>query len=94
MSSSDTKVTDPEGYNVPAVENWIENNIEGLTPPFKWTRLEGGHSNLTYRLDDRNGKKAVIRRPPQGKLLPKAHDMSREWSVISALNLTSVPMEF
>ncbi len=92
MSNSDTKVTDPEGYNVPAVENWIENNIEGLTPPFKWTRLEGGHSNLTYRLDDRNGKKVVIRRPPQGKLLPKAHDMSREWSVISALNLTSVPV--
>jgi aminoglycoside phosphotransferase (APT) family kinase protein len=82
----------PEGYNVATVENWIAANIEALTPPFKWTRLLGGHSNLTYRLDDQNGQTAVIRRPPQGELLPKAHDMSREWSLISALGPTSVPV--
>lgn len=82
----------PEGYNVANVESWVSNNIEGLTPPFKWTRLEGGHSNLTYQLDDSNGKQAVIRRPPQGVLLPKAHDMSREWALISALGPTPVPV--
>ena len=83
---------DPEGYDVSAVENWIGENIADLQPPFKWTRLEGGHSNLTYRLDDANGKQAVIRRPPQGVLLPKAHDMSREWALISALGPTHVPV--
>lgn len=57
-----------------------------------WTRLEGGHSNLTYRIEDKSGKKAVIRRPPQGVLLPKAHDMSREWALISALGSTPVPV--
>ena len=82
----------PEGYTVDAVEAWIADNIPGLSPPFKWTRLEGGHSNLTYKLDDSNGKEAVIRRPPQGQLLPKAHDMSREWSLISALGPTAVPV--
>ena len=82
----------PEGYRVAAVEGWIGNNIDGLTPPFQWTRLEGGHSNLTYRLDDAQGRLAVIRRPPQGQLLPKAHDMSREWSLISALGPTPVPV--
>ncbi len=81
-----------EGYDIPAVETWIKENIAALTPPFKWTRLEGGHSNLTYRLDDANGKQAVIRRPPQGELLPKAHDMSREWSLISCLGSTDVPV--
>ena len=84
--------TGPEGYQVEAVETWIRDHIEGLTPPFQWTRLEGGHSNLTYRLDDAEGRPAVIRRPPQGELLPKAHDMSREWSLISALGPTSVPV--
>lgn len=83
---------DPEGYDVTAVENWIRENVTDLQPPFKWTRLEGGHSNLTYRLDDPNGKQAVIRRPPQGVLLPKAHDMSREWALISALGPTPVPV--
>lgn len=82
----------PEGYDVPAVEAWIAEHIEGLSPPLQWTRLLGGHSNLTYRLDDSNGRLAVIRRPPQGVLLPKAHDMSREWALISALGPTAVPV--
>ncbi len=91
MSSHDESLG-PEGYDVPAVEAWISANVDDLTPPFKWTRLEGGHSNLTYRLDDAQGRPAVIRRPPQGVLLPKAHDMSREWSLISALGDTPVPV--
>jgi len=82
----------PEGYRVEAVEAWIRENVDGLTPPFRWTRLEGGHSNLTYRLDDVAGRLAVVRRPPQGQLLPKAHDMSREWALISALGPTPVPV--
>lgn len=82
----------PEGYQVAAVEAWIEEHIDSLTPPLKWTRLEGGHSNLTYQIEDVAGRQAVIRRPPQGVLLPKAHDMSREWSLISALGPTPVPV--
>ncbi len=80
------------GYDVPAVEAWIAENTEGLTPPFTWERLEGGHSNLTYKLTDASGTTAVVRRPPQGELLPKAHDMGREFNVINALNSTSVPV--
>ena len=82
----------PEGYNVAAVEKWISENTDKIKPPFKWFRLEGGHSNLTYRIEDANGKQAVIRRPPQGVLLPKAHDMGREWALISSLGPTSVPV--
>lgn len=91
MSSYDES-QGPEGYDQAAVEAWIAANVESLEPPLRWTRLEGGHSNLTYRIDDASGRRAVIRRPPQGKLLPKAHDMSREWSVISALGPTPVPV--
>ena len=64
----------PEGYQVDAVEAWIKDNVSDLTPPFEWIRLEGGHSNLTYKLVDAQGREAVIRRPPLGQLLPKAHD--------------------
>ncbi len=88
----DPQETEPEGYNVAAVEAWIADNVVGLTPPFKWTRLQGGHSNLTYRIDDPQGRAAVVRRPPQGELLPKAHDMSREWALISGLGPTPVPV--
>jgi aminoglycoside phosphotransferase (APT) family kinase protein len=91
MSTHDESLG-PEGYQVEPVEAWVDEHIESLTPPFQWTRLEGGHSNLTYRLDDSQGRSAVIRRPPQGQLLPKAHDMSREWALISALGPTPVPV--
>jgi aminoglycoside phosphotransferase (APT) family kinase protein len=77
------------GYDVDAVEAWIRANIPALSPPFAWSKLEGGHSNLTYQLTDATGRKTVIRRPPLGELLPKAHDMAREWAVISALSKTT-----
>jgi len=82
----------PEGYDVQAVESWIRDHVDSLEPPFEWIRLEGGHSNLTFKLIDSQGREAVIRRPPQGQLLPKAHDMSREWALISALGPTPVPV--
>ena len=80
------------GYHILAVEAWINQHVPGLQPPLAWTRLEGGHSNLTYRVQDRHGRQAVIRRPPMGELLPKAHDMAREWALISALARTPVPV--
>ncbi|MEM7217680.1 MAG: phosphotransferase family protein [Pseudomonadota bacterium] len=91
MSAHDESLG-PEGYQVAEVEAWIAANVPALQPPLSWLRLEGGHSNLTYRLTDSVGTEAVIRRPPQGELLPKAHDMSREWALISALGPTPVPV--
>lgn len=81
------------GYDVAAVEAWVSEHVDRLVAPFKWTKLEGGHSNLTYQIDSADGAaSAVIRRPPMGTLLPKAHDMGREWSCISALWPTPVPV--
>lgn len=95
--SSKTPVAVPRGtpipgYDVNAVEAWLGARDCGLEPPFTWYKLEGGHSNLTYKIEDVRGRVAVIRRPPMGELLPKAHDMSREWAVISALGKTAVPV--
>ena len=46
MSTHDESLG-PEGYQVEPVETWVDEHIGRLTPPFQWTRLEGGHSNLT-----------------------------------------------
>jgi aminoglycoside phosphotransferase (APT) family kinase protein len=92
MTSDAHTATAIPGYDVPAVEAWIAAHNTALTPPLEWTRLEGGHSNLTYQLRDALGRMAVIRRPPLGELLPKAHDMAREWALISALGPTPVPV--
>src|SRR5699024_5119335 len=44
-----------------------------------------GHSNLTYLL--RIGEwEAVLRRPPHGPVAPKAHDMQREYTILTNLH--------
>ena len=53
--------------------------------------IAGGKSNLTYRVDSPAGS-AVLRRPPLGHVLPTAHDMVREHTVMSALAGTDVPV--
>lgn len=91
--STTAKITDAlPGYDIQKVEAWIARHVSALSPPFRWTKLEGGHSNLTYLIEDGAGQRAVIRRPPLGELLPKAHDMGREWALISALEPTAVPV--
>jgi aminoglycoside phosphotransferase (APT) family kinase protein len=79
------------GFDVATVEAWLA-RVTDIVMPLSWTRLSGGHSNLTYRLRDGNGREMVIRRPPLGQLLPKAHDMWREYRVIEALWPTAVPV--
>jgi len=53
--------------------------------------IAGGRSNLTYRLDLGTAH-LVLRRPPLGHVLPTAHDMAREYRVLSALNGTDIPV--
>ena len=79
-------------FSVKETERWVAGNIPSLTPPLQWTALAGGHSNLTYLVTDSNGARAVLRRPPMGKLMPKAHDVGREWKIIAALAPTPVPV--
>jgi aminoglycoside phosphotransferase (APT) family kinase protein len=79
------------GFDVATIEPWLIDTA-GLTGPITWERLPGGHSNLTYLLVDATGRELVIRRPPQGELLPKAHDMWREYRIIDGLWPTAVPV--
>jgi aminoglycoside phosphotransferase (APT) family kinase protein len=79
------------GFDVPTIERWLP-TVTDVTGPFRWERLPGGHSNLTYVVADASGRELVIRRPPQGQLLPKAHDMWREYRIIDGLWRTPVPV--
>jgi aminoglycoside phosphotransferase (APT) family kinase protein len=48
-------------------------------------QFPGGHSNLTYLLR-MGGHEFVLRRPPFGPVAPTAHDMPREYRLLSAIN--------
>jgi aminoglycoside phosphotransferase (APT) family kinase protein len=52
--------------------------------PITVERLSAGHSNLTFVVR-RDGREWILRRPPQGPLLPTAHDVIREYRVLDLL---------
>ncbi|MEV0606039.1 phosphotransferase family protein [Polymorphospora rubra] len=53
--------------------------------------LVGGRSNLTYAVTDGTSR-WVLRRPPLGHVLATAHDMTREYRVLSALGPLGFPV--
>jgi aminoglycoside phosphotransferase (APT) family kinase protein len=54
-------------------------------------QFKGGQSNPTYKLASPSGS-YVLRRKPQGSLLPSAHAVDREFRVLAALHGTGVPV--
>ena len=50
-------------------------------------RHQAGHSNETFFIT-RGDERYVLRRPPAGAFLPSAHDVGREFTVLSGLNGT------
>ena len=81
-----------DGIDEERVVPWLEANVAGFTAPVEIVLIAGGHSNLTYKVTDARGAEFVLRRPPLGHVLATAHDMGREFRVISALGTTAVPV--
>ncbi len=91
---------------VPGIEDasrlgrWLaENGVPGdQGRPPRATLIAGGRSNLTYLLDvglppgSAEVTLLVLRRPPLGHVLPTAHDMAREYRLLSALYGTEIPV--
>ena len=83
--------------SIPGIDNesvtaWLNTHVDGLEGPYDFSLIEGGRSNLTYMVTDRNGRRFVLRRPPLGHVLATAHDMGREHKIISAVGTTDVPV--
>jgi len=71
----------------------MQDNIAGFnaSSALQATLLAGGRSNISYKLTDASGSSWVLRRPPLGHIMPSAHDMGREFRVLSGLNSVSFP---
>ncbi|HTZ10613.1 MAG TPA: phosphotransferase family protein [Acidimicrobiales bacterium] len=92
MTTSDLVDEGVEGIDAARVGAWMEAHVPGATAPMAFTLIAGGRSNLTYRVTDAAGHAYALRRPPLSHVLPTAHDMTREYRVISALGPTPVPV--
>jgi aminoglycoside phosphotransferase (APT) family kinase protein len=82
----------PLGIDVPDVSAWLVEHVPHLEPPLEFDRIGEGQSNLTYRVVDAARRIVVLRRPPTGDILPSAHDMVREYRILSGLSLAQMPV--
>src|SRR5260370_41002317 len=75
-----------------ALRRYLAEKIPGADIALLVERIRGGHSNETFYVT-RGEEQWVLLRAPRGPLLPTAHDVGREYRVISALAAhTSVPV--
>lgn len=82
----------PPGLDLDLLRPYLEQELPGgVRGPLRAELIEGGRSNLTYLLTD-GSRQWVLRRPPLGHVLATAHDMGREYRVMSALGATDVPV--
>ncbi|HEX3590601.1 MAG TPA: phosphotransferase family protein [Pseudonocardiaceae bacterium] len=80
------------GLDLARLTDYLATATPGLVAgPLSAQVVAGGRSNLTYYLTD-GTTKWVLRRPPLGHVLRTAHDMTREFRILSALAGTSVPV--
>ncbi len=79
-----TAVRPGEELDLARLEPFLLSRFPGSSGPLAAEQFPSGHSNLTYlvRLGERE---MVLRRPPFGSKVKSAHDMGREYRVLSKL---------
>src|SRR3989442_640095 len=74
-----------EEIDAAAVGAYVAGRLPGASGTPEIWQFPGGHANLTYLLHYPGGPNYVLRRPPPGDLPASAHDMGREYRVLSVL---------
>ncbi len=78
------EVREEERFDAERLRPFLAAALPGAPGPIEVLQFRKGHSNLTYlvRIGDRE---AVLRRAPFGVQVKSAHDMRREFTILSAL---------
>ncbi len=83
-------IREGEQLAVEKLEPWLRQHFPQEKGPLVLEQFPSGHSNLTYfvQLGD---LELVLRRPPFGSQVKSAHDMGREYRVLSKLYVAYPP---
>ena len=74
-----------ERFDEKKLADYLHGRLPGTENPLTTRQFGGGAANLTYLLDY-GTHEYVLRRPPLGPVAESAHDMSREYEVLSVLH--------
>jgi aminoglycoside phosphotransferase (APT) family kinase protein len=85
-------VSEIPGLDLDAFHRWYDGQRPGeIAGELSGQLIAGGKSNLTYEVTD-GASWWIVRRPPLGHVQATAHDMGREFTAMSALAETDVPV--
>jgi len=92
MTTGERRGEGPPGLDLIRLHAFLQDACPGLVDGhLSASLIAGGKSNLTYAVTDGTAR-WIVRRPPLGHVLATAHDMAREYRVMSALQGTGVPV--
>ena len=74
-----------EELDLARLEPYLRDHFPDAHGPLTVKQFPSGHSNLTYFVS-LGGQEMVLRRPPFGSKVKTAHDMGREYRVLSKLH--------
>ena len=84
MIDSATEIRKGEELDLDNLSSFVRTKLDGFSGDLSVRQFPGGYSNLTYLLTS-GEKEYVLRRPPFGAKIKTAHDMGREYKVLSLL---------
>ena len=85
-----TQTEVPPGITYETLVPWFSEHVE-LVKSLSAKVVGHGRSNITYRVEAEDGRAWVLRRPPLSHVQATAHDMGREFRIISALHPIGFP---
>ena len=86
-------VADQHAFDLGALQSYLTERLPGFTGPLAVEQFKGGQSNPTFKLIAPQGAYVMRCKPgPVAKLLPSAHAIEREFTVMTALRDTDVPV--
>ena len=93
MESNTKPVTEQHAFDSAALQRHLEAHLDGFSGPLTIEQFSGGQSNPTYKLVTPNCIYVMRSKPaPKAKLLPSAHAIEREFTVMRALHGSEVPV--
>lgn len=85
MKDDTISVRPDERFDEDRLAEYLRGRLPGTEKPLSVRQFGGGAANLTYLLDY-GTPEYVLRRPPLGPVARSAHDMGREYKVLSVLH--------
>jgi aminoglycoside phosphotransferase (APT) family kinase protein len=86
-------LADAQAFDSAALTAWLEARLPGFAGPLDVAQFKGGQSNPTYKLTTPAATYVLRAKPgPAAKLLPSAHAIEREYTVMKALHGSAVPV--